>query len=225
MFHWHRWQMEKIFNQKNLYDFFWTPLGSRVGIYNFFFKFILKGQCHEIFCFWFFLWISFPPAPEYPISTVSNTPVANCHRYQQRRLQICRRCRWHRWQIMRTVSGCRHFKVNLKAKIYKYGNSNTQRCPNKMIKIFLLEDFFHLPPVLLTPVVHLEPRISPRIFEKIRKGRTGILICLGETDSWKKPEVENLVTLSLKVVSSLVIVPIVCHRCHLHRCQICRWCR
>jgi hypothetical protein len=84
---------------------------------------------------------------------------------------------------MRTVSGCRHFKVNLKAKIYIYGKSTTLRCPNKIIKIFLLEDFFYLPPVLLTPVVHLEPRISPRIFEKIRKGRTGILRCLGETDS------------------------------------------
>ncbi len=31
-----------------------------------------KGQCHEIFCFWFFSWISFPPAPEYSIRTVSN---------------------------------------------------------------------------------------------------------------------------------------------------------
>ncbi len=28
----------------------------------------LKGQCHEIFCFWFFSWISFPPAPEYSIN-------------------------------------------------------------------------------------------------------------------------------------------------------------
>ncbi len=26
----------------------------------------LKGQCHEIFCFWFFSWISFPPAPSIP---------------------------------------------------------------------------------------------------------------------------------------------------------------
>ncbi len=25
----------------------------------------LKGQCHEIFWFWFFSWISFLPAPEY----------------------------------------------------------------------------------------------------------------------------------------------------------------
>ncbi len=32
---------------------------------------ILKGQCHEFFCFWFFSWISFPPAPVYPITTVS----------------------------------------------------------------------------------------------------------------------------------------------------------
>jgi hypothetical protein len=33
---------------------------------------VLKGQCHEIFCFCFFSWVSFPPAPEYPIKTVSN---------------------------------------------------------------------------------------------------------------------------------------------------------
>jgi len=148
----------------------------------------LKGQCHKIFCFWFFSWISLPPATEYPFWTVSNffensrrysqgkvhhryqrhrwqiflpfslallipaanlppvstipaanlppvstTPVANCHRYQRHRRQICHRCRWHRWQIMATISGCRHLKVNLKAKIYIYVNSTTQRCPNKII--------------------------------------------------------------------------------------------
>ncbi len=53
----------------------------------------------------------------------------------------------------------------------------------------MIEDFFHL---------HLELRISPRIFEKIRNGHNGILRGSGETDSWKKPEVENLVTLSLQ---------------------------
>ncbi len=47
----------------------------------------LKGQCHEIFCFWFFSWISFPPAPE----TVSNL-FENSRRY-------CHRCLWHRWQM------------------------------------------------------------------------------------------------------------------------------
>ncbi len=40
-------------------------------------------------------------------------------------------------------------------------------------------------------------RISPRIFEKIRIGPNGILRGWGETDSGKKPEVENLATLSL----------------------------
>ncbi len=78
---------------------------------------------------------------------------------------------------METISGCRLLKVNLKPKIYIYVNSSTQRCPNKIIK-FLVEDFFHLPPVTMTPVVHLEPQISPRIFENIRNSR--ILRCLGE---------------------------------------------
>jgi hypothetical protein len=80
---------------------------------------------------------------------VSTTPAANLR------------------QIMSTISGCRHLKVNFKAKIYIYVNSTTQRCPNKIMKIFLIEDSFHLPPVSTTTVVHLEPRIYPRIFEKI----------------------------------------------------------
>jgi hypothetical protein len=109
---------------------------------------------------------------------------------------------------MATISGCRHLKVNLMAKIYICVNSTAQRCPNKRIKIFLIEDFFHLPPVSTTPVVHLEPQISPRIFKKIRNGRNGTLRCLGETDSRKKPEVENLVALSLQGLSSLILYPL-----------------
>jgi hypothetical protein len=98
---------------------------------------------------------------------------------------------------MATISGCRQLKVNLKAKIYIYVNSTTQRCPNKIIKIFLLESFCHLPPVSLTPVANLELRISPRIFEKIRNSPNVIIRGLGETDSRKKTEAKNLVTLSL----------------------------
>ncbi len=55
----------------------------------------------------------------------------------------------------------------------------------KLLKFFYLKIFFHLPPVSLTPVVHLEPRISPRIFENIWNSRNSILRCLGETNSWK----------------------------------------
>jgi hypothetical protein len=51
------------------------------------------------------------------------------------------------------------------------------------------EGFFHFP--------NLELRISPRIFEKIRNDPNGIIRGLGETDSRKKPEAKNLVTLSL----------------------------
>jgi hypothetical protein len=53
-------------------------------------------------------------------------------------------------------------------------NSTTQRCPKEIMKIFLIEDFCHLPPVSMTLVVHLELRISPQIFEKIRNGPNGI---------------------------------------------------
>ncbi len=49
----------------------------------------------------------------------------------------------------------------------------------------------------LIPVVHLDLRISPRIFEKIWNGPNAILWGWGETDSSKKPEAKNLVTLSL----------------------------
>ncbi len=171
------------------------PLGSS----------LLKGQCHKIFCFRFFSWITFPQAPDNndriisnffrkftvifasqganchwyqqhrrqichwyqwhrrqilppvplvlltpvanlpPVSTipapVSTTPVANCHRYQRHWRQICHRCNWHQWQIMGTISGCRHLKVNLKAKIYIYVSSTTQMWPNKIIKIFWLKIF------------------------------------------------------------------------------------
>ena len=74
---------------------------------------------------------------------------------------------------MTTISGCGQLKVNLRAKIYIYVKSTTQRCPNKIMKILLLESFCHLPPVSLSPVANLELRISPRIFEKIRNSLNG----------------------------------------------------
>ncbi len=56
----------------------------------------LKGQCHEIFCLWFFASISFPPDPEYPIWTVSNF-FENSRRYSQ--IKVDHRCQRHRWQM------------------------------------------------------------------------------------------------------------------------------
>ncbi len=137
----------------------------------------LKGQCREIFCFWFFSWISFPsfpPAPEYPIGTVSNF-FENSRRYSQVKVQLHRYQR-HRRQILPPVL------------------------------LVLLIPVANLPPVSTIPAANLREGQrrqichqcqSPRFLEKIWNGPNCILRGLGETDSWKKPEVENLMTMSL----------------------------
>ncbi len=58
--------------------------------------------------------------------------------------------------------------LTLGSELKKKENSATQRCPNKIFKTFLIADFFHLPLVSLTPVVHLKLRILTRIFKKIQ---------------------------------------------------------
>jgi hypothetical protein len=78
---------------------------------------------------------------------------------------------------METISGCSDLKVTLKAKVYLYINSTFQRCPTKII--FMIEDFFHLPPVSRTPAVHLELRTSSQILN----GPYDILRGLGKTDA------------------------------------------
>ncbi len=50
----------------------------------------------------------------------------------------------------------------------------------KYFTLFMIENFVPLPPVSVTPVVHLELRIYPRIFTKIRYGPNGILRGLGK---------------------------------------------
>ncbi len=132
---------------------------------------LLKGQCHEIFCFWFFSYISCSPAPEYPIRTILNffensrrySQVKVCHRYKR---QICHRCQRHRRQVLRPVSlvllipvaNLHPVSTILVAICHWY-----QRTGGKFA-------FLHLPPVSTTTAANLELRISPRIFEKIWNG-------------------------------------------------------
>jgi hypothetical protein len=104
-------------------------------------------------------------------------PVANIHRCQWYWRQICYRCQRCRWQIATGInntggkfatsgkqwgqlSNCWQLKWTLKKFFLLYANSSTQRCPKEIINIFLNKDFFHLPPVSLTPVANLELRIS-----------------------------------------------------------------
>jgi hypothetical protein len=61
----------------------------------------------------------------------------------------------------------------------------------------MIEDFFHLPTLSTTPMVHLELRISPQILKKLEMA---LMVYSGAWEKLiheKKPEVENLVTLSL----------------------------
>jgi hypothetical protein len=105
----HRWQMEKIFKQKNFNNFVKAPLGSRVNIYiNFCLQFHFKVSA---------AWYCSHYLP--PVSTTQGEPVAKfaagvvdtggkfaagvvdtaaiCHRCHWQRWKICHRCRWHRW--------------------------------------------------------------------------------------------------------------------------------
>jgi hypothetical protein len=56
----------------------------------------LKGQCHEIFDFWFFSWISFPQASESTFTAISNC-FENSRRYSW--LKVHHWCQRHRWQM------------------------------------------------------------------------------------------------------------------------------
>ncbi len=96
---------------------------------------MLKGQCHEIFCYKIFFMNHLPPSTR----VISNF-FENSRRYSQ--VKVHRRYQQHRRQI------------------YLYANSTTQRWPKEIMKTFLIEVFFHLPPVSMTPVVHLELWIS-----------------------------------------------------------------
>jgi hypothetical protein len=96
-----------------------------------------------------------------------------------------------RWQIMGKISDCWHLKWISKEK-FIYMLTLLPKGVKKSVKTFLIEDFFHLPPVSTTPVMHLELLVPPLIFEKIRNGPNGILRGLGGNWFMKKPEVENI---------------------------------
>ncbi len=117
----------------------------------------LKGKCHGIFDFRFSTWISFPQAPDYSIGAVSNF-FENSRRYSQ--LKVHHRCRWHRWQMEKIFNLHYFFWTPLGSRVSR--------------RLSLIPAAI-LPPVSLIPVVHLDLRISPRIFENIRNGPNGII--------------------------------------------------
>jgi hypothetical protein len=65
----------------------------------------------------------------------------------------------------------------------------------------MIEDLFHLPLVMLTPVANLELRISPRIFEKIRNDPNGIIRGWGKLIHEKNQKQKSRDTVLLSLVS------------------------
>ncbi len=180
----HRWQMEKIFKQKNFYNFVWAPLGSR-------------GNIYVNFC----LQVHFKVSAAWYCSH-SNLLAVSLIRRSWHRQQICRRYRWHRWQICHR---CQQHKGNWWQNLPPVSLIPVANLPPVSLIpatichqcYWVLTPVANLPPVLLTPVVHLDLRKSRQIFKKIQKDPTVIFRGLGEGDSWKKPKAKNLVTLSL----------------------------
>ena len=139
--------------------------------------FSLKGQCHEIFCFWFFSWISFPQASDHTIRAVSNF-FKNSRRYSQ--LMVCHQCQRHNgnwWQYLPPVSLIP--EANLP--------------PVSLIPVAICHRCQQHRWCTLTCEYLRE------VLKKIRKDPNVIFWGLGEDDSWKKPEAKNLVTLSLNI--------------------------
>ncbi len=112
-------------------------------------KLCLKRQCHEIFCFWFFSWISFPQASDYTIRVVSNF-FKNSRRYLQ--LKVCQRCQRHRWQMEKTFKQ-KKFNNFVWSPLGSRVNIYINFCLQFHFKVSAAWYCCHyFPPVLLIPV-------------------------------------------------------------------------
>ncbi len=78
-----------------------------------------------------------------------------------------------------------HLKIKIKQKFYRC-KVHPPKLLTKYLKKIMSQTFCLLSPVSLTPLININSRISPRIFEKIWNGHNGILRGVGKTDLWKK---------------------------------------
>jgi hypothetical protein len=170
--------MEKIFNQKNCNNFVWSPLGTRGNIYK---NSSLPVHFQVSAARYFSHYL--PPVSITPVThlpPVSLIPVAICHR---------------RWLTPVSLTLAENLPpVSLTPVANLLPVSTTQ---GELVAKFaagvvdtggkfaagVVDTCGNLPPVSLTPVVHLDLRISPRIFEKIRNYPNVIIRDLGEGDS------------------------------------------
>ncbi len=159
----------------------------------------LKGQCHEIFCFWFYSLIRcFPPAPEYSIKNVSIF-FENLRRYSQ--LKVCHGGKWKK------IFNQKIFNNFIWSPLGGRGNININFCLQVHFQVsaaWYCSNY--LPPVSMIPVATCHPLQQ-------HKG------------NWRQnlPPVLLIPVANLPPVSLIPVA--ICHRCHWHWWQICHWCR
>jgi hypothetical protein len=111
-----------------------------------------------------------PPTPENNIRVIlsflkifgDNLKVKVYHWYQQHRQQILPPVLLVLLLMIQVANNGNNIRLQtpqgeLEDKnLHIYVNSSTQRYPNKIMTIFLIANFFYLPPVSTTPAVHVE---------------------------------------------------------------------
>ncbi len=137
----------------------------------------LKGQCHDIFDFRFFSWISFPWVTHEGRFEFFRTN-AEIFAAQGSNLPPC--C-WYR-RCTLTCEYINEFPKNFEMILTLYSGAWGKMIHEKNLKLKIsrhcpfktsLTVGSNLPPVLLIPAVHLGMRITPRIFKKIRNVYSG----------------------------------------------------
>ncbi len=188
--------------------------------------FPLKGQCHKIFDFWFFSWISFPQASEYTITAISNF-FENSRWYS--RLKVHHRCQRHRWQ-MEKIFKQKSFNNFVWAPLGSRVNIYINFCLQVYFKVSAAWYCSHyLPPVSLIPVASCHRRCWHRrwICRRCRWHRWQICHrCQQHKGNWWQtwPPVSLIPVANLPPVS--LIPEAICHRCHWHRCTLtCKYIR
>jgi hypothetical protein len=132
------------------------------------------GQCHEIFDFWFFSWISFCQASDtwqmekiFKQKNFNNLVWAPLGSRVNIYLNFC-------LQVHFKVSAswyCSHYLPPVSTTLWELVAIFTAGVVDTGGKFAagVVDTGGNLPPVSTTPVVHLDLRISPRIFEKNSK--------------------------------------------------------
>ncbi len=158
----------------------------------------LKGQCHEIFNFWFFS-ISFPQASENTITAISNF-FENSRRYS--RLKVHHRCQRHRWQ-MEKIFKQKNFNNFVWAPLGSRVNIYINFCLQVHFKVSAAWNCSHyLLPVSLTLVANLPP-VSTAQGKLVAKFAAGVVDTCGKFAAGVVDTSSNLPPVSLTPVANL----------------------